>query len=255
MLKSIYFVLKRTRINLLYRQLKKLLPSALISWVNKLSANYDPTPLVIVQELEPQYVKAVRLLSHLVGPANIGDYLEFGVCHGTSLICMNKALQKNQINNIRLFGFDSFEGLPPSAAYDPTNNWQPGEFASSIEFTTENLSKNGIDWNRTFLIKGWYSETLTADLKAKYKIEKASLINIDCDLHSSAKEALDFCAPLIRDSAVVFFDDWTEEYVGEKQAFDEFLKENSHYTYEDIGAYKPAGKIFLVHNIKAKQSS
>lgn len=250
MLKSIYFIFKKTGLNFLYRNVKKALPQNLIRWVSGLSEKYDPTPLVLVDELKPQYEKAIRLLVRVVGASNLGDYLEFGVCHGTSLICMYECLKREHINNVRLFGFDSFEGLPEDAAMDPTNNWQPGEFASSLEFTTAKLTKHGIDWNRTKLIKGWYNETLIPELKQNHKIIKASLINIDCDLYSSAKVSLDFCAPLIKDSSVIFFDDWTEEYAGEKQAFEEFLKENKHFSAEEIGKYKPAGKIFLIQKIQ-----
>jgi hypothetical protein len=246
MLKSIYFIIKKTGLNTIYRNVKGILPPKVIQWINKLSAQYYPSPLVIIDELKPKYEKAVRMLVRLLGTTNLGDYLEFGVCHGTSLICMYEALHRENVKNVRLFGFDSFEGLPADAAVDTTNNWQPGEFASTLEFTTKNLIKNGVDMSRTALVKGWYSETLTPGLIQTHKITKASLINIDCDLYSSAKQALDFCAPLIKDSSIIFFDDWTEEYVGEKKAFDEFLKENTNFLTEEIGTYKPAGKIFLV---------
>jgi O-methyltransferase len=246
MIKSIFLFLKKIGVIRLYRNMKNLLPEKVIKWVHGLSAKYDPSPLVIVEELKPQYENAIRLLVRLVGSTNLGDYLEFGVAHGTSLICMHESLQKAEIRNVRLFGFDSFEGLPDNAANDTTNDWKPGEFASTLEFTTEKLTKNGIDWTRTTLVKGWYSDTLTSGLVQKYCIAKASLINIDCDLYSSAKEALNFCAPLIKDSSVIFFDDWPEEFVGEKQAFEEFLKENQNFIVEEIGTYKPAGKIFLL---------
>jgi hypothetical protein len=162
---------------------------------------------------------------------------------------MFKTLEKQKLNKVRLFGFDSFEGLPPSAGQDTSNSWRPGEFASSLEFTTEKLSRSRIDWCRTTLIKGWYSDTLTAELKQKYNMTKASLINIDCDLYSSSKEALNFCASLVKDSSVIFFDDWSDEFVGEKKAFDEFLKENKSFLVEELDTYKPSGKIFLVQKL------
>jgi len=55
---------------------------------------------------------------------------------------------------------------------------------------------------------------------------------IDCDLYSSAKQALDFCAPLIVGQTIIFFDDWgggtslDKENLGEKRAFLEFLQAN-----------------------------
>ena len=94
--------------------------------------------------------------------------------------------------------------------------------------------------------KGWYSDTLTPELIQTRKILKASLINIDCDLYSSAKQALAFCAPLIKDSSIIFFDDWPADFIGEKKAFDEFWKENNRFHIEEIGSYKPAGQILSV---------
>ena len=38
---------------------------------------------------------------------------------------------------------------------------------------------------------------------------------IDCDIYSSARTALDFCGPLIRDRAVLVFDDWPGDAGGE----------------------------------------
>lgn len=100
--------------------------------------------------------------------------------------------------------------------------------------------------SRTALIKGWYSETLTPTLKQTHKITKASLINIDCDLYSSAKTGSWFLCPFDQRLKRNFFDDWTDEFVAEKKAFDEFLKENVNFLTEEIGTYKPTGKIFLI---------
>ena len=75
---------------------------------------------------------------------------------------------------------------------------------------------------------------------------------VDCDLYSSAKEALTFCGPLLTDPAIIFFDDWNplaKENKGEKRAFDEFLHENPHVKADELGDYswKPGdlhGKVF-----------
>ena len=96
---------------------------------------------------------------------------------------------------------------------------------------------------RVTLVKGFYSETLSADAAERLEITKASLIMIDCDLYSSAKQALDFCAPLIGDVAVVFFDDWTlgrgdeDQNLGEQRAWAEFLAESPSLTAEEVGTY------------------
>lgn len=54
---------------------------------------------------------------------------------------------------------------------------------------------------------------------------------IDCDIYSSARTALGFCAPLIQNWAVVLFDDWNSgglaaKGLGERGAFEEFMAGN-----------------------------
>jgi hypothetical protein len=86
----------------------------------------------------------------------------------------------------------------------------------------------------------------------EHDIEKASLIMIDCDIYSSSKQALDFCAPLIKDKSIIFFDDWQPgQNMGEEKAFDEFKEENTHLKVKKFGSYKPSGEIFLVENTLA----
>ena len=191
-------------------------------------------PLVPEAELENAYVRAVLWLSE-AGRAGIGDYLEFGVCHGTSMTSMHRALVRVGLGHVRMFGFDSFEGLPSEAAED-YGGWQPGQFDSDEDHTRELLTEAGVDWDRARLVRGWFSETLTPELLAAEGLERrVSVVMVDCDLYVSAKPALDFCAAALGDRAIVFFDDWhaggglADRSMGEKRAFDEFLAEHPEF--------------------------
>lgn len=251
-LPALFQILKKLRVNLIYRQLKDYLPVSVMSFINSLIQTYAFTPLILESELKPQFRRALKFLIRYLGARPLGDYLEFGVCHGSSMICMHSVIKRFNPNRIRLFGFDSFEGLPPMPDLNSTGeNWRPGDHSFSLQKATSLLTRNGVDWKRTFLIKGWYSETLNEELVMKHNITKASLIMIDCDIYSSAKESLDFCGPLIKDRSMIFFDDWSKTYQGEVRAFDEFLKENQHIKAEKFGSYKPYGEIFLVTNTLA----
>ncbi|HTF18326.1 MAG TPA: TylF/MycF/NovP-related O-methyltransferase [Chryseolinea sp.] len=182
----------------------------------------------------------------------LGDYLEFGVSLGTSMACMHRVLENRKSrSSIRLFGFDSFEGMPASAAFEDEGTWMPGEFASSIDQTRQYLDEAKIDWKRTHLIKGWFDETLTPETVKVYNIRKASIIMVDCDIYSASKTALNFALPMIVDFAVIFFDDWRDDITfGEYKAYSEFLNENKHLKSEMFGEYRPTGMIFLVTNTK-----
>jgi hypothetical protein len=205
-------------------------------------------PLVDVDQLKPQFIKSLRYLKEIVPEdEEFGDYLEFGVSHGTSMLCMYQVLTELNLDTVRLFGFDSFEGLPKEA--DDEGQWKKGDFAANVDDVKKYLSKNGIDWNRVVLEKGWFNETLTPTFKEKNNIKKASIIMVDCDIYYSTVDVLKFCEDIIGDHAVLIFDDW--ESKAEQRAFDEFLKRNARFKIEEFGKYsyrgKPAGKIFAIH--------
>lgn len=216
-----------------------------------------PNPSLFINEGEllPQFREALRYLQEKLGAENTGDFLEFGVCQGTSLGLMYDELLDAGLNHVRLFGFDSFAGLP----HDVEGEWEEGRFLAHYEDVVDSLDQQGIDWKRVSLVKGFYEDTLTEELIAELGLHKVSLIMIDCDLYSSAKEALDFCRPLILDEAVVFFDDWNplaKANKGEKRAFDEFLQEHPEFEAVAMGVYDytpgdQCGKVFRVSRARA----
>jgi len=216
-----------------------------------------PNPSLFINEgeLRPQYRRALCYLQEKMGAENVGDYLEFGVSHGTSLLLMHNELLRAKLNHVRLFGFDSFAGLP----HDEEGEWEAGRFMADYEDVVQSLDTHRVDWKRVALVKGFFGDTLTDALKAKHDLGKVSLIMIDCDLYSSTKEALDFCGPLILDEAVIFFDDWNplaKVNKGEKRAFDEFLRENPEFeaVATDVYSYTPGdlcGKVFRVSRTRA----
>lgn len=215
----------------------------------------EPGLLVNESELRPQYRSALLYLQEKMGTENIGDYLEFGVCHGTTLSIMYDELLRAEINHVRIFGFDSFDGLPE----DDEGEWKKGAFRSELDDVVRSLDSHGIDWGRVTLVKGFFSDTLTDTLIAKHDLRKVSLIMIDCDMYSSTKEALEFCGPLILDEAVIVFDDWNPSAKynkGEKRAFDEFLGANPELEAVETGVYSylPGdlhGKVFRVSRTRA----
>jgi O-methyltransferase len=210
-------------------------------------------PLVPERELEERYRDALNRLSLAAGPHEVGDYLEFGVFVGTSLLCMHRASRAAGLESLRLYGFDSFQGLPEVAATESGGVWQPGSLRAEYSLVREHLTRNGIDWDRTTLVPGWFEETLVPDLADQLGIKKAGIIMIDCEIYSAALTALTFCAPLIRDRAMVFLDEWTPDrhlaakVSGERRAFEEFLAGNPGLRVEEeLPPYNGTSKVFFV---------
>jgi O-methyltransferase len=206
-------------------------------------------PLVPEHEFTECSINAIKILRRFDPDQALGDYLEFGVSRGTSLACMYRALEHEGLFNVRLFGFDSFRGFPPEAA---TQGWTPGNAWSTLSATRRYLVHNGVDMRRVTLIKGWFKDTLTAETRDRLGIVKASLIMIDCDIYSASRDALLFSGPMIRDEAVIFFDDWggraDRGKIGQKEAFEEFLAEFPLLAAEPLPSYlPPQARVFLVH--------
>jgi predicted O-methyltransferase YrrM len=210
-------------------------------------------PLVPTTALKETYRQGLARLAEC--GSEIGDYLEFGVHLGSSLSCMYEVLQEAGLGNVRLYGFDSFDGLPMDADSDDTaayGLWEPGSMGIPIELTTANLTQKGVDLDRVTLVKGWFDDTLVQGAAERLGIRKASVIMVDSDLYSSAKTALAFCEPLIKDHAVLVFDEWCPDTLGadnagEARAFDEFLAEHPGFSTTELEGYKPGeSKVFLV---------
>lgn len=87
--------------------------------------DYPEGIVVPVEELERSYRELLELLVDRHGRDGLGDYLEFGVFGGASLGCMWRATEALGLTDVRLFGFDSFEGLPPVAEEEPrATGWE-----------------------------------------------------------------------------------------------------------------------------------
>ncbi len=238
-----------------------LFPKKSKKWLrrNVISKVYQGNDILVEpDQLTPVLTKAVKYLKD-IDEKNFGDYLEFGVYNGTSLSLMYHVLEDQKIESSTLYGFDSFEGLPEEAEHDDNGMWFPGEFKCSYDKTVKALENNNVDLNKVQLIKGFYSDTLKSDLVAELNIKKAGIIMIDCDMYLSTRDALNFCKPLIKDRAIIIFDDWlpalSANNLGEKKAFDEFLEKNKnlkatefdHYSYKN----RETGIVFLVEDLES----
>jgi O-methyltransferase len=213
-------------------------------------------PLVPEDDLKECIRNALDRLMEGESGFRMGNYLEFGVSRGTSLACVYQVLNEKGLLHNRLFGFDSFKGMPAEAANE---GWRAGQYHSTLGATRRYLRKRGVDADRTCLVKGWFADTLKPEKVSEYDIDHASLIMIDCDIYSASKDALDFCAPLIRSAAVIMFDDWgwrsDKNLIGQREAFEEFLANNPDFTADPLPAYHRAARAFMVRRTHVMKST
>ena len=80
---------------------------------------------------------------------------------------------------------------------------------------------------------------------------KSCTIFIDCDTYGSCKVVLNFLEPLLKEPAILCFDDWKLndldiKGMGEYGAFNEFLEKNTYLKAEEIKSYHRKSKSFLI---------
>ncbi len=188
-----------------------------------------------------------------------GDILEFGVSKGTSLIMLDKLvtslIRERHHRECRIFGFDSFDGLPNPKGQDKKHlKFRRGTYKSNKDGVIKRLEENKADIQNISLVDGWYNEVLTPELRQSLGINRASFINIDCDLSESTIAALNWCEPLIDQGTIINFDDWFcyqgRPDHGEQLAFQQFLSENPDMTATSFSTYSWHGKSFIINRNK-----
>jgi len=145
-----------------------------------------------------------------------GCVLEFGVYRGDSLRnVMNAKLDKGR----KVFGFDSFEGLP--------EDWS-GTVCNKGFFSTEgNIPViEGVKF-----YKGWFENSIPQYLNDN-KNQIISVLHVDCDLYSSTKTVLYSLNEFIVPGTIICFDEWiyrkTDGAIGddhECKCFHEWVKD------------------------------
>ena len=124
------------------------------------------------------------------------------------------AAERHGLADIRLFGFDSFEGLPETdtckAPTDSTrmSDFAAGNYACSQDQLRQILLDGGVEMDRVTLTPGFYSDSLTETLKDELALTTAGIVNIDCDLYESTVDVLRFVTSLLRNGTLLLFDDW-----------------------------------------------
>ena len=195
-------------------------------------------------------LKAFKLVQKN-GQEPFGDYYEFGLFRGYAFLQAFKHTEKLNIDDIQFYGFDSFEGLPPAEGIDQADGrFFEGQFACSKEDVEKNLKSNGMDMSRTTLIKGFYEDSLTQELKTQHSFKKASVVLLDCDLYSSTVEALDWVDEYLQDGTILLFDDWYSfgdaTDLGQQKAMEEFIEKHPKYSIEHLWKFCKHGNAFIL---------
>ena len=149
------------------------------------------------------YQNRFEVLSHAAAIAPLeGLVLEFGVASGATI---NHLACSHQLRERRLYGFDSFCGLP-----EAWGDYQVGHFACEPPVVAGNVE----------LVVGLFAETLPPFL-ARHA-GTCALIHLDADIYSSTRTVLEALDERIVAGTVVELDEYFIEG-SEQRAFNEWM--------------------------------
>ena len=188
-----------------------------------------------------------------------GDIFIYGVWSGMSTKFISDYLHENQIQYSKMFGLDSFVGLPDEKdKYIRHPDHNSGTYSAVNLYNDSVLNtmtriQDGIKNDRLKLISGFYSEVLNKELAYTENMIQAAFIDMDVDLCSSAITVLDFMYEnsLIQKGTVIYFDDWgaTSEYEGGVSLAWKTIVNRHSVKYEEIfsSGIKPnVIKVFVI---------
>ena len=197
--------------------------------------------------------KALYITAH---DATHGSYLEFGVFTGSSFNFAMKANKRIEKifgkTDCKFVGFDSFEGFGEIKKEDENPSFKSQTFSINEKKVMKNIEKCA-KGQKFRIIKGFYKDTIKNKTTADFKIDKARVIMIDCDLKETTRLALEFVKPSIQEGTVIIFDDYNcykgNKDKGEFAAFSDFRKKYPEISFRRIFDCGYFGRAFIAYKI------
>ena len=210
-----------------------------------------------------------RAWGHIFSNNMYGDYVEFGVYRGDSLIFSlqahsefmkwlnnqkksdeewrKKVSKKTPLNKLPQFHcLDTFDGMPDNNEQEIQFHSQ--SFTTSLDLVKRKVSKKNSLGIQINFYKGYFKDNGII-LKNKLKGRKIVIANIDCDLKESTTDALKIISDFIDVGTIILFDDYNafkaDNKRGQRLAFKEFRSE-SKFKFEKYFSYHMSGQSFLV---------
>lgn len=148
------------------------------------------------------------------------------------------------------YAFDTFQGMPEHA--EDNDVLGPGHFRCSLEeFARLNRKAGLIEGPAVRYFVGTFQQILRRDADVLAGLQPAAVVNIDCDLYASARDALEIVGSKLMQGSVLLVDDWNifaaDPEKGERRALREFLASHPAFSFEPWFSYEYAGQAFLVH--------
>lgn len=190
-----------------------------------------------------------------------GDYYEFGVYEGASMLSAvkawdvmdskhSKAFSKFECSR-KFYGFDSFEeGFKYDGDQDNHPLFVEGGFSNSYEQCIKRFRK----YPQVKLIKGFYENTVRdKKVEEEFPNSKCAVLLIDCDLYHSALDALLFMRGAMQEGTIIILDD-NFCYKGDPEkgvngAWLKFLELNPKIKAREYMRYGTASSSYIIYSM------
>jgi hypothetical protein len=211
------------------------------AWLKKLKA-HAPKPTATVGTGDPEFREVLdlvrpytmlgeeRLYSLFTHAKEIcvrnapGNFAECGVCAGGSLALLAYVVKRYSRLPRRVFGFDTFEGMPAPGQFDmakgvaaQTTGWGAGTCAANEQSVLNLCARLGAG-DLVVTSKGLFQNTLP---KIKEAMGMLALVHLDGDWYDSTKTVLEQLYDRVLDKGFIQIDDY-EYWEGCRKAVDEF---------------------------------
>lgn len=178
-------------------------------------------------------------------------FFEFG-CHSGRTYSAALLASKFLKFEMKNFAFDSFEGLPETLKSED-GIFKGGTFSTKKnDFVQIVKKRTGFTLQDDQLIEGYYENSLTDKLSQSLP-KSVGFVHIDVDLYSSTITVLEFVKKFLVSGTVILFDDWycfpPGKEMGERKAFNEFLKKYPEIEVEEWKNYSTFGKSFFIKKV------
>ena len=181
-------------------------------------------------------LRILKILKH----NNIdGHFVECGVWKGITLVFFQKYIEIYNLKNIKIYGFDTFQGVPEPTKEDidiygnsmkkrydsekiddKISNWN----LSSIDEVKLNYFDNTVDNENLILIKGRVEDTL---LNSNNIPKKIALLKLDTSLYEGTKIELEILFPKVQKGGIIIIEGYLK-FNGVKKAVDNFFLDKDY---------------------------
>ncbi len=204
--------------------------------------DFDPEAIEIIQAVQPYTLTSperifalIQAVRYVVQARIPGAMVECGVWRGGSMMAVAYTLKRLGQDQVNLYLFDTYAGMPKPAELDVDCTGQPAlvQFAATqqgedssfwcyapLAEVRQNMASTGYDMDRVTFIEGKVEQTIPAAAPAQI-----SLLRLDTDWYASTKHELTHLFPRLSAGGVLIVDDYGY-WRGSRKAVDEYLAEN-----------------------------